>query len=150
MLAVGLLKNPMIVSMVLGLAWGATGWSMPVPAAEFLTLLGAAATPCALFAIGASLAGRRAERLGVAVWLSFAKLVLHPAAVAVAALWIFTVERYAAGVMIAAASLPVAGNVFILAQHYGVAPQRVSAAILISTLISVASVTAVIAWVGGV
>lgn len=148
-LAYGLLKNPMIVSMVLGLAWGATGWSMPVPAAEFLTLLGAAATPCALFAIGASLAGRRAERVGVAVWLTFAKLVLHPAAVAVAALWIFTVDRYAAGVMIAAASLPVAGNVFILAQHYGVAPQRVSAAILISTLISVASVTAVIAWVGG-
>ena len=148
-LAYGLLKNPMIVSMVLGLAWGATGCSMPVPAAEFLTLLGAAATPCALFAIGASLAGRRAERVGVAVWLTFAKLVLHPAAVAVAALWIFTVDRYAAGVMIAAASLPVAGNVFILAQHYGVAPQRVSAAILISTLISVASVTAVIAWVGG-
>ncbi len=149
-LALGLAKNPMIVSMVLGLAWGAAGWSMPIPAAEFLTLLGAAATPCALFAIGASLAGRRAERVGVAVWLSFAKLVLHPAAVAIAALGIFAVDRYAAGVMIAAASLPVAGNVFILAQHYGVAPQRVSAAILISTLISVASVTAVIAWVGGV
>ena len=149
-LSVGVLKNPMIVSMVLGLGWGATGWAMPQPAAEFLTLLGAAATPCALFAIGASLAGRRAERVGVAIWLSFAKLVLHPAAVAVAAFWIFTVERYAAGVMIAAASLPVAGNVFILAQHYGVAPQRVSAAILISTLISVVSVTAVIAWVGGV
>lgn len=150
LLAVGLMKNPMIVSMVLGLAWGAMGGSMPTPAAEFLTLLGAAATPCALFAIGASLAGRRAERVGVAVWLSFAKLVLHPAAVAVAALWLFTVDRYAAGVMIAAASLPVAGNVFILAQHYSVAPQRVSAAILISTLFSVASVTAVIAWVGGV
>ena len=149
-LAIGLVKNPMIVSMVLGLAWGMAGWSMPAPAAEFLTLLGAAATPCALFAIGASLAGRRADRVGVAVWLSFAKLVLHPAAVAIAALLIFSVDRYAAGVMIAAASLPVAGNVFILAQHYGVAPQRVSAAILISTLISVASVTAVIAWVGGV
>lgn len=150
LLAVGLLKNPMIVSMVLGLAWGGMGWAMPVPAAEFLTLLGAAATPCALFAIGASLAGRRAERASVAIWLSFAKLVLHPAAVAVAALGVFAVDRYAAGVMIAAASLPVAGNVFILAQHYGIAPQRVSAAILISTLISVASVTAVIAWVGGV
>lgn len=149
LLGIGLLKNPMIVSMVLGLVWGATGWSLPAPVAEFLTLLGAAATPCALFAIGASLAGRRAERVGVAVWLTFAKLVLHPAAVAVAALWIFTVDRYAAGVMIAAASLPVAGNVFILAQHYGVAPQRVSATILISTLISVVSVTAVIAIVGG-
>ena len=131
--AQGLLENPMIVSVVLGLGWGATGWALPVPVNEFMVMLGAAATPCALFAIGASLAGRRAERLEVAVWLSFAKLVLHPAAVAVAALWIFDVDLYAAGVMIAAAALPVAGNVFILAQHYGVAPQKVSASILIYT-----------------
>ena len=148
-LGVGLLKNPMIVSVVLGMAWGATGWALPVPVNEFMVMLGAAATPCALFAIGASLAGRSAERVEVAAWLSFAKLVLHPAAVALAALVIFPVERYAAGVMVAAASLPVAGNVFILAQHFGVAPQRVSTAILISTAASVLSVTAVIAFVTG-
>ena len=148
-LGLGVLKNPMIVSVVLGMAWGATGWALPVPVNEFMTMLGAAATPCALFAIGASLAGRSAERLEVAAWLSFAKLVLHPAAVALAALVIFPVERYAAGVMVAAASLPVAGNVFILAQHFGVAPQRVSTAILISTAASVLTVTAVIAFVTG-
>ncbi len=146
-LALGLLKNPMIVSVVLGLAWGATGMSVPAPVNEFMTLLGAAATPCALFAIGGSLANKSAERLEVAGWLSFAKLVLHPAAVAFAAFVVFPVEPYAAGVMVAAASLPVAGNVFILAQHYGVAPQRVSTAILISTAISVLTVTAVIALV---
>ena len=146
-LAVGLLANPMIVSIALGLAWGATGRQLYAPLNEFLTLLGAAATPCALFAIGASLAGRSAERVEVAAWLSFAKLVLHPAAVAVAALVIFPVEPYAAGVMIAAAALPVAGNVFILAQHYGVAPQRVSSAILISTAASILTVTGVIAWI---
>jgi malonate transporter and related proteins len=148
-LGTGLAKNPMIVSTLLGILWGSTGWALPVPVNEFLTLLGAAATPCALFAIGASLAGRGAERVEVAVWLSFAKLVLHPAAVAVAALYVFAVEPYAAGVMIAAAALPVAGNVFILAQHYGVAPQRVSTAILISTAASVLTVTGVIAMVAG-
>ncbi len=147
-LVMGLLRNPMIVSVVLGLAWGATGWALPVTVNEFMTTLGAAATPCALFAIGASLAGKNPDRAGVAVWLSFAKLVLHPAAVAVAALWLFDVEPYAAGVMIAAAALPVAGNVFILAQHYGVAPQRVSTSILISTAVSVLTVTAVIALLG--
>ena len=146
-LGIGLLKNPMIVSVVLGLAWGATGWALPGPVNEFMTLLGAAATPCALFAIGGSLAGRSAERLEVAVWLSFSKLVLHPAAVAFAAFVVFPVERYAAGVMVAAASLPVAGNVYILAQHFGVAPQRVSTSILISTAVSVLTVTAVIALV---
>jgi malonate transporter and related proteins len=148
-LALGLLKNPMIVSVVLGLGWGATGWKLPLPVNEFMTLLGAAATPCALFAIGGSLANKSAERFEVAAWLSFSKLVLHPAAVAFAAFVVFPVERYAAGVMVAAASLPVAGNVFILAQHYGVAPQRVSTAILISTAVSVLSVTAVIALVTG-
>lgn len=145
----GLLGNPMIGAMVLGLGWGASGLALPGPVAAFLTLLGATATPCALFAIGASLAGRGAGRVEVALWLTFAKLVLHPAAVAGAALLVFGVAPQMAGVMIAAAALPVAGNVFILAQHYGVALQRVSAAILISTVASIVSVSAVIALVEG-
>lgn len=145
-LGLGLAKNPMIVSVVLGILWGATGLSLPVPVNEFLTLLGAAATPCALFAIGASLAGRSAERLQVAGWLTFSKLVLHPVTVA-GSCWMFGVTGFAAGVMIAAAALPVAGNVFILAQHYGVAPQRVSTAILLSTAASIVTVTLVIAMI---
>ena len=145
----GLLKNPMIVSMVAGLLWAGLHIPMPAPLQEFVSILGAAATPGALFAIGASLADKNAERLGPAAWLSFAKLVLHPLAIAVAALWVFDVEPYAAGVMISAAALPVAGNVYILASHYNVAPQRVSAAILISTAISILTIPAVIAWVTG-
>lgn len=144
---IGLLKNPMIVSISLGLIVSSIGLPVPKPANDFLSLLGAAATPGALFAIGASLATKSAERIIVAGWLSFAKLVLHPAAVAFAALVMFPVDAYAAGVMIAAAALPVAGNVYILAQHYGVAPSRVSASILISTAFSVITVSAVIAAV---
>ncbi|MFN6979918.1 MAG: AEC family transporter, partial [Gemmobacter sp.] len=148
-LGMGILKNPMIVSMVLGLGWGATGIPVPGPANEFLAILGAAATPGALFAIGASLATKSAERREVAAWLSLCKLVLHPAACAFAALVLFKVDVEAAGVMIAAAALPVAGNVYILAAHYGVAPQRVAASILISTAASILTVTAVIAWITG-
>lgn len=148
-LAVGLLKNPMIVAMVAGLCWSGLRLPLPGPAEEFLALLGAAATPGALFAIGASLASKSAERLSVALWLGFAKLVLHPAAAAFAAFHLFAVDRFAAGVMVAAAALPVAGNVYILARHYGVAPQRVSASILISTATSILTVSAVIAWIGG-
>ena len=144
--ALGLLTNPMIVSIAAGIAWSATGRALWGPVAEFLGLLGAAATPGALFAIGASLAGKSAERLRVAGWLSFCKLVLHPGAVALSALWLFPVaSREAAVVMIAAAALPVAGNVYMLAQHYGVAPQRVSAAILVSTAVSIVTVSAAIA-----
>lgn len=148
-LAVGLLKNPMIVSMVLGLAWSSTALPVPGPVNDFLMILGAAATPGALFAIGASLAERSAERLAVAGWLTLCKLVLHPVAVGVAVYLVFPVDPYRAGVAVAAAALPVAGNIFILAQHYGVAPQRVSAAILLSTTASILTVTAVVAWVTG-
>ncbi|MCT8159051.1 AEC family transporter [Pseudoruegeria sp. SHC-113] len=145
----GLLRNPMIVSIAVGLTWSALQVPIPVPLNEFVDILGSAATPGALFAVGASLASKSAERVSVAVWLSVCKLALHPAAVAICALLIFPVSPYGAGVMIAAAALPVAGNIFMIAQHYGVAPQRVSAAILISTLVSVATVPPVIAWVSG-
>jgi len=143
----GVIRNPMIVSIALGLLVSGLALPIPDPANEFLAILGAAATPGALFAIGASLAGKSAERMSVAGWLSFCKLVLHPAAVALAALVIFPVEPFQAAVMISAASLPVAGNVYMLAQHYGVAPQRVSAAILVSTTLSILTVSLVIAWV---
>lgn len=143
----GLLKNPMIVSIAAGFIW--SGLELPIPGAvnEFLGLLGGAATPCALFAIGASLAEKSAERLAVASYLTLCKLVVHPAAVAVAALVLFPVEPFAASVMIAASALPVAGNIYIVAQHYGVAPQRASAAIFVSTVVSIATVPLVIAWV---
>ena len=143
----GLVRNPMIVSMAAGLIWSALGLSTPGPIAEFLTLLGAAATPCALFAIGASLADKSAERVSVAIWLSLAKLVLHPSLIAISALWIFKVEPFAASVMICCAAMPTAGNVYILAQHYGVAPARVSSTILVSTAISVVTLSLVIAMV---
>jgi len=148
-MGLGLLKNPMIVSIVVGLGWSAFSLPIPDPLNAFVGILGGAATPGALFAIGASLATKSAERVEVAAWLSFAKLVLHPAAVAVAVLFLVPVEPYLAGVMIAAASLPTAGNVYILAAHYGVAPARVSATILISTAVSILTVSGVIAWVSG-
>jgi hypothetical protein len=149
-LALGLVKNPMILSMTLGFTWSATGLPVPGPVNEFLAILGAAATPGALFAIGCSLATKTTERLQVALWLSFCKLILHPAACAIAAFLVLDVDPTRAGVMVAAAALPVAGNVYILAQHYEVAPQRVSASILISTAVSILTVSTVIAWVQGV
>ena len=138
----GIVANPMILSMAAGLVWSGLRLPMPGPLDEFLVLLGAAATPGALFAIGASLAGRQASG-----WLGFAKLVLHPSAVGIAA-WLLGVQPFAAGVMIAAAALPVAGNVYILAQYFGVAQQRVSAAILISTIGSIATFPLIMALTG--
>lgn len=146
-IGMGLVRNPMIVAISGGLIWSAAGIRIPEPINDFLLILGAAATPGALFAIGASLASKSTERIEIAGWLSFAKLILHPAAVALTATYLFPVTPFAFAVLIACAAMPVAGNVYILAQHYGVAPQRVSASILLSTAISVITLTALIGWV---
>lgn len=146
-LGMGLSRNPMIVAIVLGLAWSALQIPIPRPMNDFLTILGAAATPGALFAIGASLASKSAERVQVAAWLSFAKLVLHPILVAIGVIWLFPIDPFNAAVVVAAAALPVAGNVYILAQHFGVAPQRASAAILLSTAASILTLSVAIALV---
>lgn len=141
----GLIKNPMIMAIVAGLTWSFFDILIPAPVNEFLAILGAAATPGALFAIGASLATKSAERLHIAGWLTFCKLGLHPLFVAIGVLYLFPADPYFAAVIIAAAALPVAGNVYILAQHYGVAPHRVSAAILVSTAVSILTVSGIIA-----
>ena len=73
--------------------------------------------------------------------------MLHPIAVFIAVFYVFQVEPYAATVMIAAASLPVAGNIFMVAQHYNIAPKRASAAIFLSTVLSILTVSFTIAWV---
>ena len=137
----------MILSISLGLTWSALALPIPTPIDEFLVILGGAATPGALFAIGASLSVKSAERIELAGWLSFAKLVLHPIFVAIGVIWLFPIEALSAAVVVSAAALPVAGNIFMLAQHYGVAVQRVSTAILISTAASILTVPAVISWV---
>jgi predicted permease len=145
----GLVRNPMIVAIVAGLLWSWAALPIPGPVNEFLAILGGAATPGALFAIGASLATKSAERVAVAGWLSFCKLILHPLAVGVMVLLLLPIDPFTATVAISAAALPVAGNVYILAQHYGVAPQRVSAAILFSTAASIVTVSAIIALLTG-
>ncbi|WP_170480109.1 AEC family transporter [Ruegeria arenilitoris] len=148
MIVIGLFKNPMILSISAGLIWSALEIPVPSPLSDFLVILGGAATPGALFAIGASLANKSAERVQIAAWLSFCKLVLHPLFVAIMLIWLIPVAAFPAAVVIAAAALPVAGNVYMLAAHYKVAPQRASAAILLSTLFSILTVPLVIAWLG--
>ncbi|WP_170333749.1 AEC family transporter [Ruegeria arenilitoris] len=147
LIGVGLLKNPMIVSISSGLIWSALRLPVPAPLNDFLTILGGAATPGALFAIGASLATKSAERVQIAAWLSFCKLIVHPVCVAIVLIWIIPIEPFPASVAIAAAALPVAGNVYMLAAHYGIAPHRASAAILLSTIASIITLPFVIAWV---
>ncbi len=137
-----LVRNPLIVSIFAGLAASAVGLTPPTPVNNFLDLLGAAAGPCALFALGATLAGRSvaggAAEIG---YMTALKLFVHPAALLLTAAVIFDVEPLWTSAALLGASLPVAANVFIVARQYDVYVTRASGAVLVSTAISMATVS---------
>lgn len=138
----GTVLNPVVVAVLLGTALAATGAALPVPAERFLGLLGAAAGPTALFALGGALALQRVDRgtVASAAAISTAKLVAHPALVWWILAHLLRLDTFwvQAGVLMAA--LPTAGNVYVVAQRYSADADRVSAAILLSTVASVATV----------
>jgi malonate transporter len=137
-----LVRNPLIVSIFAGLAVSAAGLTPPTPVNNFLDLLGAAAGPCALFALGATLAGRSvaggAAEIG---YMTALKLFVHPAALLLTAAVIFDVGPLWTSAALLGASLPIAANVFIVARQYDVYVTRASGAVLVSTAVSMATVS---------
>lgn len=135
-------RNPMLVAPVLGLCWAATGVSLPVPVDSFTNILGVAAGPCALFAIGLFMVGKpRSEgRVEVGV-MTLTKLVVQPLVTALMVLVILPVDPLWAKVAILMAALPTGAGSFVLAQAYGVYVLRTSSMILTSTVLSVATIS---------
>jgi malonate transporter and related proteins len=140
----GAMINPFLLSILAGIAVSLSGITLPGPIDRTIGFLGAAAAPTALFALGMSLAGRQVEGNMAQVGLMSAmKLVAHPAAL-FAAMTVFKVPPAIAGMGLVLAALPVASNVFVIAERYGVAVRRCSSAIVVSTAIAVVTVTAAI------
>lgn len=148
---VALAKNPVIISMVAGISWAATGWDIPGPVDRFLGLLGSGGVPCALFALGATLTTFRlgGEARQSAALLAL-KLVVHPAAAWVLATQVFVLEPLPAAVAVMTAALPTGINVFILAQHYDHYATRAATAVLASTALSAVTVAFLLSAVLGV
>jgi len=142
-----LLRNPLLVSPVAGMAFAATGLPLPLPVDRFATLLGNAASPCALVAIGLFLAQQRGGHDNRAVLRLVAlKLLVHPAVTALLAFWLFPMPRLWAQVAVVLAALPVGTGPFMLAKLYDREAAVASRAILLSTLCSVVTVSLLIAW----
>lgn len=140
-----LARNPLILAIFAGLAASAVGLDTPVPLANFLDLLGGTAGPCALFALGATLAGRKvAGGTAEVSYMTFMKLAVHPAALLFTTTLLFDVRALWATAALLGAALPIAANVFIVARQYDVYVARTSSAILISTLVSMFSVSALL------
>jgi malonate transporter len=140
-----MVRNPIIVTIFAGVLLSATGLGLPTPIENFTGLLGGAAGPCALFALGATLTSFPISAgISEVSYMTFFKLLVHPAAIWFATTRLFDVDPLWATVAILGAALPVAANVFIVAKQYDTYVERVSSAILVSTAISVVTVSALL------
>ena len=136
-LARSTLLNPIVLGVAAGAALGLLGARLPGPVDRLFTFLGGSAGPVALFALGGTLAG---QRLGEGWWpvigVVAVKLIAYPAlAWAVLRATGLDPDWVASGTLLAA--LPTAAYAFVFAQRFEAAPERVSAAILVSTLAGV-------------
>ena len=142
----GVLANPMPWSILLGALVSALGFELPQPVAQVVGLQADAASPVALFSIGAVLA--RSQMLAAAGYavapllrdylpLVLQKLFLHPLLVLLLGASLISLglplSRFALTVLVLVAALPSASNVSLLAERYGANNGRVARIILVST-----------------
>ncbi len=150
----GMATNPMPWSIVLGGVASALQWHLPGPVDQTLAMLAGAASPAALFTIGAVLARSQMNQHEAVpprqyVPLALAKLVLHPllvwcvgqGAIALGA----DLSSFTLGVMVLLAALPSASNVALLVERFGAHGGRVARIILVSTALSFLSFSGAVA-----
>ena len=134
----GLLANPILMGLVLGVAFNLVGLELPSLVDRWAGLVSGAALPCALFSIGASLRAYRIAGtwhvLGVIVLL---KLIVQPLAVWALATLVFGVHPLWASVAVVAAAMPTGVNAYLFAVRYGKAEAENAAAMLVSTILAV-------------
>lgn len=139
--ASALARNPLILAIVAGLLASALNLQPPTPVNNFVSLLADTAGPCALFALGATLAGRHTSGGPQVLSMISLKLFVHPACVWLTTALLFPVEPLWATAALLGAALPVAANVFVVARQYDTYVQPASSAILISTATSLLTVS---------
>jgi len=137
-------RNPLIVSSVAGSAWALLlpGVDLPQPVVTFCDLVGSAAGPCALVAIGLFLSTRRvsADPKEIA-WIVGLKLLVQPVLTWVLIRTVFPLDPYWADAAILLAALPTGALTFVVAQQYRIYVDRTSTAILVSTVVSVVTLS---------
>ncbi|MBO1074311.1 AEC family transporter [Roseomonas marmotae] len=146
-----LAKNPLLVAPAMGALVSGTGLPLPEALDSLLKLLGAAASPCALVALGVFLAQQgmvRGRDLQGTLLLVPLKLLALPALVWLLAAQVFRLGPLATHTAVLLAALPTGTGPFMLAEYYRRDARITSATVLISTLTSVLTVAAYLAWIG--
>lgn len=146
-----MLRNPIILGILVGLGVNLSGVTIWIGADRILDFLGTAAVPCALFAMGASLACYPlGGDVAPAVVLSALKLLVHPFLVWLVAVPILRLEGLWVAVAVVMASMPSAVNVYLFGARYDAAPGVAARTVLLSSVCSVVTIAVVLTLVGGV
>jgi malonate transporter and related proteins len=127
--------HPVVLPVLAGLLWNASGWPLPLVLDDVLHTLSQAVVPLCLVLIGLSLAynGVRGAVKG-AVALCVLKLLVLPAVVLVVSHWGLGLNGLPLAVVVMVAALPVGSNALIFSQRYDSLQSEVTAAMVFSTL----------------
>ena len=142
--ALSLIKNPVLLGVLVGVAFAVSGLPLPATLAKAIDMLAEAAGPAALFVIGGSLYGLHVKGMARDVSQIVAgKLLLHPLAILVA-FWLTPgiAPIYLAGALIFAAA-PMVSTYSLFGQRYGLGGVS-AAAMLVATTLSFISLNLVI------
>jgi predicted permease len=139
-------RNPLIIAVFAGAVVAWLRLELPAPVTGFLAILGPAAGPGALFALGATLRGgalTRDTRLVAA--LTAAKLLLVPA-IAWLLLQRLPIPQDLEAPLLVTTALPTAASVFVIAQRYGILERQVAAIVFVSHLLGILTLTGVLVF----
>ncbi|QJQ95475.1 MULTISPECIES: AEC family transporter [Halomonadaceae] len=134
-----LVRNPLIVGCLIGIALNVSGIGLPGWSASSVALLGSAALPLGLVAVGVALKPSALLCLDLGVWVTNAiKLVLMPALVLIIALTL-GLDPISRDVALLFAALPTATSAYILARQMGGDAELMAALITGQTLLAMVS-----------
>ena len=134
--------HPVPLPIIAGLLFAQTGLTLPVAIDKPLMLLGQAFSPVALVLVGITLALTPVgTHLRGALALAAVKNVVHPLLVAGVG-WLLGVRGLPLTVMVVAAAMPIGANAFLFSQRYQVAEAQVTAAVVVSTVLALVTLSA--------
>jgi predicted permease len=131
--AMQLVKNPLIVSIVVGILLSVVGVEIPSPVSTFLHMMGDTTSAVAVFMLGAFLYGKKYQNLTVALGLSLLRIVFLPA-VAFVTLALFSLPSMDESVVVLMNAMPVAVSLSVLSERYDFYRETIASLTLISSV----------------
>ena len=126
-------KNPLIISILSGIALSLVGVEIPFPVSTFLHMLGRTTSTVAIFMLGVFLYGRRYTNMLKAFKLSLLRMVFLPVAAFLTTI-LFDLPSIERSTLVLMHSMPVAISMIVLSERYNFYKETIASLILISSL----------------